>query len=75
MAVKQIGRDPFARFDIVRDALQARVGQTCDWCGQVRQGKRGRRLLFRYGHWSDGGRTGWLKGSFCSYSCCKAYHG
>jgi hypothetical protein len=60
-----IGRNPFARFDVVRQACGP---GTCNWCG------RQRRTVFRYGHSPDGGRGGWFKGFFCSKSCCESYH-
>lgn len=62
-----IGRDPFARMDIVRRAAGS---GTCDWCGQKRK------TLFEYGTWGDGlsERPAYLRGRFCSKGCMKAYH-
>jgi hypothetical protein len=65
----QVGRDCFARFDIIRRLVE--TTRTCDWCGNKRKSGK----LFEYGIWHDGGRKGWAYGLFCSRSCSNAYHG
>lgn len=65
--MRSIGRDPFARIDLVRQVEEAR--QPCAWCGNWRN-KAGRRL-FRYGEWQDGIHTRPVMDQrlFCSKSC------
>lgn len=72
--MKTIGRNCFARYDIIRERANvtpAVIRKGCDWCGQTSPNGK----LFRYGHDSDGGRTGWIRGLFCSYDCCKSFNG
>ncbi len=81
---KVIGRDPFARHDIIRQKVTDLKGG-CGWCGQtqhVRIKNQGRytgevvERLYQYGIEPDAVRVRqhWSKGKFCSYSCCKSYH-
>jgi len=64
-----IGRNPFARHDLVREIVRTQKG--CSWCGQNFRGR-----LFAYGHHPDGiyTRPAYLKGEFCSIDCCRSYH-
>lgn len=71
---RSIKRDPFARLETVREAVKVYGRTSCDWCGQVRETKRGTKFLYRYDTESDGGRVFPGRGLFCSYSCCRSYH-
>lgn len=64
--VVTINRDPFGRFDIIREA----VGPgRCDWCGQKKK------TLYQYGiNYDDRNRDEWTRGSFCCKSCWQSYH-
>lgn len=62
-------RDPFARVTYV-PVKSTRL--TCDQCGADRQ--RGR-PIYDVLEDSDGGRSGFIAGGFCSWSCAEAYHG
>lgn len=66
----QISHDPFGRFSIMRQAVDA-DRSTCAACGQVRRGNR----LFIYGvNRDDRGRTEWDDHKFCSIGCYRSYH-
>lgn len=68
--VKVIGRDPFARHDIIRQAMPV-VATGCSWCGNLSpKGK-----LYRYGIEPDAIRVrqSWSSGLFCCKSCWKNY--
>jgi hypothetical protein len=79
----QIGRDPFARHDIVRRLVDA-DGTTCSWCGRVRRGgkaihpddgaKEGDKL-FQYAIDPDAiqRRLQIIDGLFCTAGCRDAY--
>lgn len=81
MTVRTINRDPFARFNLVREAVPLDEQCSCQFCGQRRQrhAKPGDAIcahLFRYGTQPDSGRgINWHNGVFCSKSCHDAYHG
>lgn len=64
--VTQISRDPFGRFDIIRES----VGPgKCDWCGQQKK------TLYQYGvNYDDRNRDEWSRGRFCCKRCWQAYH-
>jgi hypothetical protein len=63
-----ISRDPFARTELHKTAVKTTL--TCDWCGQKRKDGK----LYQYRNESDGGRTGYIPGLFCSISCMRSYH-
>jgi len=62
-------RDPFARMEY-HPTKSTRL--TCDWCGQQR-GKG--RPIYDIRQESDGGRSSFITGGFCSWSCAESYHG
>lgn len=71
----QVSRDPFARYDILRECVPAKdlqPGQNCAWCGNRRRAGG----LFRYYVNHDGNNRneplcdGKL---FCGKSCMGAY--
>jgi hypothetical protein len=69
---KQVRRDPFGRFDVIRRTAEDTKGSGCTWCGRKRKGGK----LFQYGTWHDGGRKDPGDGRlFCSLGCCETYHG
>lgn len=63
-------RDPFARITYV----PVRFPNTapCDWCGTPPTKGRPIRVIRSE---SDGGRSNFLTGGFCSWSCAESYHG
>jgi hypothetical protein len=61
--VVQLSRNPYARYTIVRNKVEARK---CDFCGQPAK--------FQYGVDLDAGGTNWQRGVFCGKSCCESYH-
>jgi hypothetical protein len=67
-----INRNPFARTELHRKTVQLEIGsgQTCGWCGFVRDGGK----LYRYYTETDGGRTNDHSGLFCCKSCHDSYH-
>lgn len=67
--VRTIGRDPFARHDVIRQRVDDASGG-CDWCGEL----SAKRKRYRYGISPDAGREHFMQGKFCSFSCCKSYH-
>jgi hypothetical protein len=65
----QLSRNPFARYDLVRESCG---NGKCTWCGQSRK------TLFRYG--LDYDRVyyrgpDWFNGQFCNLDCHRAYNG
>ncbi len=82
MTVRIINRDPFARANLVREAVPLDEQCSCKFCGKLRK-RHARALdlicahLFRYGTQPDSIRGGinWHDGTFCSKSCHDAYHG
>lgn len=69
-AIKVIGRDPFARHDVIRRRVDDLSGG-CDWCGSLSpKGK-----LYQYGTEPDANpsRRSFFAGKFCSRGCCKTY--
>ncbi len=83
MTVRIINRDPFARANLVREAVPLDEQWRCKFCGKLRKrharALRGSAIcfaLFRYGTEPDSGRgINWHDGVFCSKSCHDAYHG
>lgn len=70
-----VSRDPFAREEIHRRAVQcAGKGSECQWCGRVRESRKGVRTLYEYRVESDGGRVSVIEGLFCSIGCMRAFH-
>lgn len=71
-----VSRDPFARQELHREThpVPANHGG-CNFCGQLRQSRRGTTSLFKYSVESDTGRTHWIDGLYCSVSCLRAYAG
>lgn len=70
MGIVGIARDPFARVDIVREAVPATDRRPCGWCGNG----PGR---FRYGFQPDSisGRINWCgPHTFCCVSCWRAFY-
>ncbi len=81
MTVRIINRDPFARANLVREAVPPDELCSCKFCGRLRK-RHARALdlicahLFRYGTApDDADRINWHNGVFCSKSCHDAYHG
>lgn len=72
--MRQISRDSFARLDAIRQNVWVNSHKTCDNCGQVRLTKTGKRYLYQYGVWYDGGRKDWGTRLFCSKQCRDDYH-
>lgn len=62
-----ISRNPFGRYDVIRETVPAEEREPCRFCG----GSPGR---FRYGRDHDSGRKTFYEGVFCSKGCCEAYH-
>jgi hypothetical protein len=67
--VTYISRDPFAREELHRERVHVADGRTCDFCGNVKVGKTGRKALYRYSTHTDGGRIHEHRGLFCGKSC------
>lgn len=63
-----IGRDVFARVDVLR--RRAGAGE-CDWCGSMRN------WLYQYGCWADGlnTRAQYASQRFCCKGCYDSYFG
>ncbi|WP_419663863.1 uncharacterized protein Dvar_40920 [Desulfosarcina variabilis str. Montpellier] len=63
-----ISRDPFGRFDTIRQTILKDERKSCAWCG--RPGR------FRYGSLNDGLTTQphFDQETFCSIGCRRAYH-
>jgi len=70
--MSKISRDPFARTEL--HANREYTFHTCQWCGQVKQTRNGRKYLYRYEVQSDGGRVSQLRGLFCSVGCMRAFN-
>lgn len=77
---KVISHDGIARFENVRQTLDATQLCSCDWCGRMRMIKRPgdcanvlhHARLFKYGIRPDdslAGRISWTPGKFCSVDC------
>lgn len=68
----QVRRDPFAREDLMREAIGAKMhSTTCAWCGQTR--KHGG--LFHYGvSRDDRPEIAWDSKLFCSIGCRDTYY-
>lgn len=67
-----IGRNPYGRFDYIRQCEGKAKSRTCLWCGGVSANG----LLYRYGTQHDGiyARPSFDHGSFCSRNCHRTYH-
>lgn len=62
-------RDSFGRQTLIPERS---TRLTCDWCGQQRgKGHPIRDIRCE----TDGGRSFYLTGGFCSWSCAESYHG
>ena len=74
--MKQVYRDPFARFDIVRRPIGVNKIQTCEYCGRVKRYKSGTYYLYRFGYWPDStnNRIYWDNRLFCSKTCRNHFH-
>jgi len=68
-----INRDPFARQELHR-RNEYNLSRTCDWCGNVRATRGGRKYLYVYETQPDAGRTHEHAGRFCCKSCHDSYH-
>jgi hypothetical protein len=68
-------RDPFARITYVKERVFVSNEETCAWCGQRKQDKKGT-YLFRYGEEPDSisGKVNWQKELFCSVECMRTYN-
>jgi hypothetical protein len=62
-------RDPFARVEYIPERSER---TTCDFCGTPRAKGHPIRNIRQE---SDAGRSNFLTGAFCSWSCAEAYHG
>lgn len=73
MKTTVIGRNSFARIDIIRLEVKPANGENCDWCGGLN--KRGN--LFRYGESPDGiiDRSYLDYRKFCCKQCFLDYNG
>ena len=76
--MKTINRDPFGRFDIVRETVRLDVHsrEDCAWCGHAGRYFSDHRRLFRYGIWKDGIYTKphLSEKLFCCVSCWRTYN-
>ena len=70
-------RNSFARETIVGRRITVDVnGQTCEWCGSVRQRtETSQPWLYQFMVESDGGSTGNINGLYCSRSCVESFIG
>ena len=50
------------------------TGQTCMFCGGVRETPKHRKYLYKYSVSSPMGRIEYINGIFCSIQCMRAYH-
>lgn len=79
MTTIMIDRDPFARYDTIRQVVKG-TRQTCAWCGQQRQTPTQKALgatvgnLFQYGSEHDSGRKHFDSHLFCGLSCRQSFY-
>lgn len=68
-----ISHDAFARYELHRQTVTPKAGQTCSWCGNLNQ--KGK--LFAYHTEDDASlsrQQNELSGVFCSIGCVRIYH-
>lgn len=70
-----VGRDPFARTELISERVYVQAAKTCGWCGQVKRTPNGSPFLFAYTQESGGGRSDRVPGLFCSVGCMRSFHG
>lgn len=80
--MSMISRDPFARTELHRESVYIYTSHypnpnptTCDFCGNVKETKAGKRFLYRYRVETDGGTVSVDTRLFCSKSCRQTYIG
>jgi hypothetical protein len=70
-----VSRDSFAREELHRSSIWA-YGDTCQWCGNVKTTKTGKKRLYTYWIERDdrNGKRDLIKGKYCSNQCFRDYN-